>query len=216
MLGYSSLKAGVAFLPFSFGIVIAAAIASNLVTKVDPRWLAGGGTLLAAIGIWGFSRIPYNPAIDNLSVNATYVKDLLPWILIMSFGIGFVFVPITLTAVHGVKASESGIGSGVLNAMQQVGGSLGLAILSTVFVTALRSQTNEIGAAAAGAGQRVSPVQIYNVAFTHGATYAFTVGAIMILAASVITFAFMRVSHEELQTDGATDAITEDTPVPVV
>ncbi len=209
VMGYSSLKAGLAFLPFSFGIVVSATIASNLISRIDPRWLAGGGALLAAIGIWGFSRISYSSNLDNLGVNASYVRDLLPWILVMSFGMGFVFVPATLTAVHGVGERDSGIGSGVLNAMQQIGGSLGLAILSTVAVTALRNQSNEIGAAAQASGNQLNPqqqktfaTQVYNVAYTHGSTVAFTVGAGMILLGSIITFAFMRVSHEELGTDG--------------
>lgn len=211
VMGYSSLKAGLVFLPFSFGIVISAGIASNLASKVDPRWLAGFGSLVATVGIFGFSRIGYSADVANLGVNASYVSDLLPWIVIMSLGMGFVFVPITLTAVHGVDQRDSGIGSGVLNAMQQVGGSLGLAVLSTVAVTAMRNQTTEIVTAAKQSGAQLTSVadqasfrqQVYNVAFTHGSTVAFMVGAGMFLLASVITFAFMRVSHSELATDGA-------------
>ena len=92
VMGYSSLKAG------SRSCRSASASSSPRPSppawsaKVDPRWLAGGGALLAAIGIWGFSRIPYSTP-RQLAVNATYVKDLLPWILVMSFGMGFVFVP---------------------------------------------------------------------------------------------------------------------------
>jgi hypothetical protein len=122
-------------------------------------------------------------------------------------------VPITLTAVHGIDARDSGIGSGVLNAMQQVGGSLGLAILSTVAVTALRNQTTDIYAAAQRAGLQLTPVQqkvfaakAHDVAFTHGSTVAFMVGSAMILLACAIVFAFMRVSHQELATDGSETA----------
>ncbi len=209
-LGYSSLKAGLAFLPFSFGIVLSASIASNLVSRIDPRWLAGLGSLAAAVGIFGFSRIHYDSSLDNLGVSASYVQDLLPWILVMSIGMGFVFVPLTLTAVHGVGERDSGIGSGVLNAMQQIGGSLGLAVLSTVAVTSLRNKAGDITAAAAATGQgQPSPAEqksfaaeVYDVAFTYGSTVAFMVGAGMILLGSIIVFAFMRVSHEELQTDG--------------
>ncbi|MEJ7630175.1 MAG: MFS transporter [Nocardioidaceae bacterium] len=210
VLGYSSLRAGLAFLPFSFGIVVSAGIASNLINRIDPRWLAGGGALIASVGIWGFSRIGYDTA--TLAVDASYAKDLLPWILVMSFGMGFVFVPVTLTAVHGVGDRDSGIGSGVLNAMQQIGGALGLSVLSTVAVTALQNKAAEIVAAQPGGGnptpaqQKEFKQRLADVAFTHGSTVAFWVGALMILAGAVIVFAFMRVSHEELATDGVPGA----------
>jgi len=208
-MGYSPLRAGFAFLPFTFGIVASAGIASNLMARVDPRWLAGLGTVLAGVGLFGFSRIPYDDSVGNLSVTASYLPDLLPWILVMSFGMGFVFVPLTLTAVHGVSNDDSGIGSGVLNAMQQVGGALGLAILSTVAVQAATDKGEEIGAAAqAGAPANAPPPSeeqarafgeaVQNVAFAHGSTWAFVVGAFMIWAGAVITFLFMNVSHEDI------------------
>ncbi len=204
-LGYSSLEAGFAFLPFSAGIIISAGIASSLMSRVDPRWLAGGGATLAAIGIYGFSRLGYDAS--TLTVDATYAKDLLPWILVMSFGMGFVFVPLTLTAVHGVGERDSGIGSGVLNAMQQIGGSLGLAILSTVAVTATRTEADKIGTGLKNgtivpADSKDVSLQVVHVAFTHGSTIAFTVGAAMIALGAILVFAFMRVSHTELAMDG--------------
>jgi EmrB/QacA subfamily drug resistance transporter len=204
-MGYSSLKTGFAFLPFSLGIVVSAGIASSLVARVDPRWLAGVGTLLAGIGLFGFSRLPYSDNLANLGVHASYVSNLLPWILVMSIGMGFVFVPLTLTAVHGVSSDDSGIGSGVLNAMQQVGGSLGLATLSTVAVHATTSKANQIFASAqATAGHQATatpksfPATVANAAFAYGSTHAFIVGAAMIWIGSIITFVFMRVSHEEI------------------
>ncbi len=69
---------------------------------------------------------------DALGHTVNYWTDLMPFIVLMSFGMGLTFVPMTLTAVHHVRHQDSGIGSGVLNTMQQVGGALGLAILSTV------------------------------------------------------------------------------------
>ena len=129
-MGFSPLKTGVAFLPFSAGIVVAATISSKLVEKVDPRWLAGVGTAMAGAALFGFSRLPYDDSLASLSVDAHYATDILPFIVLMSLGMGLTFVPLTLTAVHGVGARDSGIGSGVLNTMQQVGGALGLATLS--------------------------------------------------------------------------------------
>jgi EmrB/QacA subfamily drug resistance transporter len=209
VLGYSSLRAGFAFLPFSAGIIVSAGIASNLASRVDPRWLAGVGASIATVGIFGFSRIAYHS--DTLTVDATYVKDLLPWILVMSFGMGFVFVPLTLTAVHGVGERDSGIGSGVLNAMQQIGGSLGLAILSTVAVTAAGNKTKEILASNPAANHN----GVAAIAFTHGSVRAFEVGTAMIGLAAIIVFSFMRVSHNDLATDGA-PTLPDDKPVEAI
>jgi EmrB/QacA subfamily drug resistance transporter len=220
-LGWSSLEAGFAFLPFTLGIVVSAGLASNLISRVDPRWLAGIGASLAAVGLFGFSLIDYSTDPQSLGVDATYAGDILPWILVMSFGMGMVFVPLTLTAVHGVSAQDSGIGSGVLNAMQQVGGSLGLAILSTVAVSATKDKAEEIGAAAQAAQAQLPPGapapteaqmqtfqdQLTNVAFAHGSTIAFLVGAAMIATGALITFGFLRVSHQELATDGAPEGV---------
>jgi EmrB/QacA subfamily drug resistance transporter len=212
VMGYSSLKAGFAFLPFSAGIIVSAGIASSLASRIDPRWLAGVGSAVATVGIFGFSRIAYHS--DTLTVTATYPKDLLPWILVMSLGMGFVFVPLTLTAVHGVGERDSGIGSGVLNAMQQIGGSLGLAILSTVAVTAAGNKTKEIFASNPEANHNA----VSAVAFTHGSVRAFEIGALMIGLGALIIFAFMRVSHSDLATDGAhvgaADGEPDATPEP--
>ena len=127
VLGYSPLKSGFAFLPFSVGIVVAAQIASALMTRVDPRWIAGPGALLAALGMWGFAQ---------LEVDSSYATGLLPWIIVLAVGMGLTFVPMTLTATAGVASEDSGVASAVLNTMQQVGGALGLATLSTVFANA--------------------------------------------------------------------------------
>jgi EmrB/QacA subfamily drug resistance transporter len=202
-MGYSAIKTGFAFLPFSFGIVASATLASNLMSRVDPKYLAGVGTLLSAVGLWGFSRLPYSSDPASLGVDASYLTDLLPWIVVFSFGMGMVFVPLTLTAVHGVGAEDSGIGSAVLNAMQQVGGALGLAALSTVAVNAATSKASDIGAAVQASGsQNGDPAQIMaaiaNVAFAHGATRAFVVGAVMVLIGSAIVWLFLNVRHEEI------------------
>ena len=122
VMGYSPIEAGVAFLPFCAGIVVAAGLASNLVNRIDPRFIGGVGTLMAAAGLFGFSRLPYDTTFPVEAVTGSYVSDLLPYILLMSLGMGVTFVPLTLTAVHHLRAEDSGIGSGVLNTMQQVGG----------------------------------------------------------------------------------------------
>jgi hypothetical protein len=129
---------------------------------------------------------------------------------------GLVFVPVTLTAVHHLRNEDSGIGSGVLNTMQQVGGALGLATLSTVathvFTTrgAELQKAGEAAAAAAGANApALTPDQIATMkmvtqqqVFTEGSTTAFLVGALLMLGASAVVWIFLNVKHQELATDG--------------
>ena len=166
VMGYSPLEAGVAFLPFCFGLVAAAGISSNLINRVDPRYLAGIGTLIAAAGLFGFSRLPYDVAAP---VQGHYWSDLFPFIVIMAFGMGMTFVPLTLTAVHHLRDEDTGIGSGVLNTMQQVGGALGLALLSTLAVQTITNRSEELGAEMAEPG-------VASQVFTEGATNAFLLG----------------------------------------
>ncbi|MEO7943536.1 MAG: MFS transporter, partial [Marmoricola sp.] len=213
--GYSPLQAGFAFLPFSAGIVVAAGLSSNLINRVDPRFLAGTGTLMAGTALFGFSRLPYDTTFPASDVTGSYVTDILPYIILMSLGMGFVFVPLTLTAVHHVRAEDSGIGSGVLNTMQQVGGALGLATLATV-ATHVWSGTGDRLAAAAEKAAAASPnaptpsaeklhamQQIaQHQVFTDGATTAFLWGTAMMLVASLVVWLFLDVKHAELATDG--------------
>ncbi|HEV7148275.1 MAG TPA: MFS transporter [Pedococcus sp.] len=202
VLGYSPLKSGFAFLPFSFGIVVAAQIASTLMTRVDPRWISGTGAFLAAVGMFGFSR---------LTVDSSYVSGLLPWIVVLAVGMGLTFVPMTLTAVSGVAQEDSGVASAVLNTMQQVGGALGLATLSTVFANSAKSRGIELGAALqakAHAGgmtaQQVAAAQhqIALQAQTYGSSHAYLVAGGMILVGVLITVFFLNVKHEALSTEG--------------
>ncbi|MEO5851664.1 MAG: MFS transporter [Nocardioides sp.] len=198
VMGYSPLKAGVAFLPFTVGIVVGAGLASNLVNRIDPRFISGVGTLLAAGALFGFSTLPYDTTFPATDVTGTYVTDILPFIVLMAVGMGLTFVPVTLTAVHHLRAAESGIGSGVLNTAQQVGGALGLAVLATVATQIFTDRTAEL---ARSGGDPRDPVALQQI-FTEGSTQAFLTGSILMLAASVVIWIFLDVKHEELATDG--------------
>ncbi len=213
VMGYSPLQAGFAFLPFSGGIVIAAGLSSTLISRIDPRWLAGTGTLMAATALFGFSRLPYDTKFPTSDVTGSYATDILPFIILMSLGMGMTFVPLTLTAVHHVRTEDSGIGSGVLNTMQQVGGALGLATLATVATHVWNGTGDRLAAAAdkaaAAGGQSLSAEQMEAMAtvaqhqvFTDGATTAFLFGTGMMLVASVVVWVFLDVKHAELATDG--------------
>jgi EmrB/QacA subfamily drug resistance transporter len=227
IVGYSPLNAGFAFLPFSFGIVIGAGLASNLVSRIDPRYLAGFGTLLASFSLFMFSRLSIDDSPgavvaalahgSTAGTDVNYWTSIFPWVITMSIGMGLTFVPLTLTAVHHVKAADSGIGSGVLNTMQQVGGALGLATLSTVSLHYVNNSVSDIGPGLAQAAQaaHIDPsmaipdssltfleAAAFQATFTDGATAAFLVGAVMMLGASLVVWIFLNVKHDELATDG--------------
>jgi MFS family permease len=208
VMGYSPLEAGVAFLPFTVGIVVGAGLASNLVSRINPRFISGVGTLIAAGALYGFSTLPYDTSFPPSDLTGSYLTDIMPFIIMMAFGMGLTFVPVTLTAVHHLRPEESGIGSGVLNTAQQVGGALGLAVLATVATQTFTDRGKEFAAAAAG-GPQLSPEQaeaFQQIAqqqiFTEGSTNAFLVGSILMLAASAVIWIFLDVKHEELATDG--------------
>ncbi len=236
VMGYSPIKAGFAFLPFSVAMIVSATTVSKLIQRVDPRYLAGVGSLLAASAMFGFSRLSVADGADDilaavttgqaLGADVNYWTQVLPYVVLMALGMGAVFVPLTLTAVHHVQAQDSGIGSGVLNTMQQVGGALGLAVLSTV---ASHYATPHGESIAAGVGQGVTEAVkanpglgeqlmqatdagsmqelvgrlVYLGSFPEGATHAFLVGAGMMLAASAVIWALLNVSHRELAEDAA-------------
>ena len=227
VVGYSSLRTGFAFLPFSFGIVIGAALSSNLINRIDPRYIAGSGTLLASFSLFMFSRISIDDspsavlaAVANggtAGADLNYWSSLFPFILTMAIGMGMTFVPLTLTAVHHVRTQDSGVGSGVLNTMQQVGGALGLASLSTVAVHFINGRADIVGgtigqgltasgidatATIPGTDQTFLSSAIFQATFTEGATHAFFVGSIMMLGASLVVWTLLNVKHEELATDG--------------
>jgi len=207
VLGYSSMRAGVAFLPFSVGIVVAAQLASALVSRVDPRWIGGTGALLGGAGMLWMSR---------LGVDSSYVTGLLGPMIVLSFGMGLAFVPLTLTAVAGVEKADTGVASAVLNTMQQIGGALGLATLSTVAASTAKSRATELGAqlqakvASGGLGKdQIAALKaaIQPDAFTHGAGAAYLVGSAIMLVAALIIYLALHIRHRDLAADNAGTAM---------
>lgn len=184
VMGYSPLKTGFAFLPFTVGMIAGATGSSKLIAKVDPKFITGVGTLLAGLALFMFHQMEAG--------SVSYWTDVMPWIVVMSLGMGLTFVPMTLVSLHGIPTQDAGSGSGVLNTMQQVGGALGLAVLSTVAAHFTLERATELGAA-----NPQTPI----LAFAHGATTAFLVGAFMIWTASAIVWLLLNVKHEELAAD---------------
>jgi len=123
VLGYSPIQTGVAYLPVTAGAAIAAGIASQVLTRTGTRPVAVAGALLAAGGVYYLSRVP---------VGGSYLTDLLPGLVVMSIGLGAVFVAVTTAANAGVPADKAGLAAALLNASQQLGGALGLAIFSAI------------------------------------------------------------------------------------
>jgi len=123
VLGYSQLKAGAAYLPLCAGVAVAAGICSQILSRTGTRPMIVVGALISAGGLYDLSRIP---------VHGSYLTDLLPGLMIVSFGLGAVFVAVATAANAGVPADRAGLAAALLNASQQVGGALGLAILSAI------------------------------------------------------------------------------------
>jgi EmrB/QacA subfamily drug resistance transporter len=130
VLGYSAIKAGLSYLPLAISIIVSAGIASQLVTRVGfKNVMAIGMVLIAAALVW-FSQI---------AVHGTFVSDILGPSLLAAVGLGFAFVTTTIAAVSGVDDREAGLASGLINTSQQVGGALGLALLSAVSTSVIGS-----------------------------------------------------------------------------
>jgi EmrB/QacA subfamily drug resistance transporter len=165
-LHYSALKTGFAYLPFSVGIVTGAAVASQLVTRLQPRFVMGFGLLLASAGMLMFTQV---------GVHTPYWTLIAPAEIIMSFGMGLVFVPVNNTALTGVSASDSGVASALINSTQQVGGSIGTALLNTVATTATVAYVRAHGTSSSAIANGT----------VHGYAVAFT------LAAAILAVAFV-------------------------
>ena len=129
VLGYSPLKAGLAWLALSVTALLTSLGGAKLVTTVGPRRPLVAGLAVTAAGIWLLARIP---------ADASYVRDLLPALVVSGIGIGLAFVTMSIGALEGVEERDSGLASGLVNATQQIGGALGVAVLSTIAVS--RSQ----------------------------------------------------------------------------
>jgi EmrB/QacA subfamily drug resistance transporter len=182
---YGALRAGFAFLPFTFGIVIGAVLSQQLIRRIGIRNVSTIGMIAGAAGLLYFTQ---------LTTHSSYLGGVFPSIVVMSIGMGMTFVPLTLLATTNVDAGDAGLASGVFNTSQQVGGALGLAILSTLAT----SRTTHL--LHGGVSQ--------SSALTRGYHVAFTVGAAMLLAAIAVLWAFLRRQDLE-QIDVA------ETPVPV-
>ena len=185
ILGYGPLKAGVAFVPFTLGIIIGAGASQALIRRIGIRIVVFTGITMGTAGLLYFARLP---------AHGSYVPDLLPTIAVVSIGMGMTFVPLTLLATTNVERADAGLASGLFNTSQQVGGALGLAILSTL---AASRTSNLLGGGGGG-----SSVAVRDSALTSGYHVAFAVGAGMLLAALVVLAVTIRKQDVELIDSG--------------
>jgi EmrB/QacA subfamily drug resistance transporter len=123
VLGFSRIQAGAAYIPTTLGVAIASGVASKLFVRTGTRPIIVAGALLGAAGVFWLSRIP---------VNGSYLSDLLPGLLIMSAGLGAVFVGVTTAAQAGVPPDKAGLAAALINTSTWLGGALGIAVFSAI------------------------------------------------------------------------------------
>jgi EmrB/QacA subfamily drug resistance transporter len=160
VLGDSAMRAGLSYLPLAFAIIFSAGAASQLVTRVGPKPVLVAGLTFTTVGLVLFTQV---------SAGGSFAGDVLVPSVIVAIGLGLSFVSLTITAMSGVTHHEAGLASGLLNTAQQVGGALGLAVLSSVAA----ARTSDV---LGSAGGRSSHAALTN-ALTEGFQRAFAVGA---------------------------------------
>ncbi|MFD9336567.1 MFS transporter [Streptomyces sp. NPDC060028] len=197
VLGFSPIRSGLGFLPTTVAIVGAAALSQRFLPRFGPKPFMITGSAITGVGL------------TFLRTDSSYVAGVLGPMLLFGFGMGLNFVTLTLTAVSGVATNEAGAASGLLNASQQVGGSLGLSILVTVFGTAARTEADrQVPAfmAQADPGQLAAfretgrlPDPWGDIVLTHGMSTAFTAAVAMAGVALVTALLVIRVRRSDLE-----------------
>jgi predicted MFS family arabinose efflux permease len=168
VLGFSPIKTGLSYLPLALTIILSAGVASQLVTRLGFKPVLMAGLAFVAVGLLWFAQV---------SVDGSFAADVLGPSLLAGAGLGFAFVPVTIGAVSGIESDDAGLASGLINASQQIGGALGLAVLATI----ANGRTDDVLAAAGG-----DPAALPG-ALTEGFQTAFLVGAGFALLGLLLT-----------------------------
>jgi hypothetical protein len=184
--GYSALRTGAAFLPFTAAMLVATAAATRLVPRVGARPLLAVGTVASAGGLYWLSRV---------TEHGTYAGGLLGPALIIGAGLGLLILPLSLVCLAGVAEADSGAASSLLNAGRQVGGSVGLAVLGTVAWTVIADTASAARGPAASTALRAAA---YQHALAAGFDRAFLVAAGIALLMLVVAIAAIRVRRADL------------------
>jgi ABC-type polysaccharide/polyol phosphate export permease len=172
-LGYSALKTGLAFLPMIALLMVASTMSSQFLTKrIGPRWIILAGMLLAATGLF---------VLTQLGVASAYDTHILPGLILVGAGIGLVFSSAPNQATSGLSTQDAGVGSAMVTAMQQLGGSTGASLLNTVAASATATYL----------ASRTSTAEVIVHATVHGYVIAFWWSAAIFVAGAVICGALL-------------------------
>jgi EmrB/QacA subfamily drug resistance transporter len=178
-LHYSPLKSGFAFLPYSLGVIVSAAVAAQLLPRLGPRVLMVTGMIMTAVGLI---------LLTQIGAHTGYPSLILPAEIVTSLGGGLGFVALSSTALIGVADADAGVASGLVNTTQQVGGSLGIALLNTLAATATANYLTSHGATSAA----------HAAAIVHGYTMAFALSAGLLGAGAVAALLLVRANRRDL------------------
>ncbi|MCW2789494.1 MAG: transporter [Aeromicrobium sp.] len=185
-LGYSPLKSGFAFLPFSIGIILGAGVVSQLLPRIGPKPIMVPGLVSASIGML---------LLTQVTADTSYWTHVLPAIVLMSLGMAAVFVPASSTALIGVGSHDAGVASALLNTSQQVGGSLGTALLNTLYAGAVTAYlTDNLRGGA-------DPKAVQADAFVHGYHVAFFWGAMLLIAALLTAIVLITAKKDDVPSE---------------
>ena len=182
-LGYSPLKSGFAFLPFSGGIIVSAGIVAQLLPRVGPKPLMVPGMVMAVVGML---------LLTQITAETAYWSHVLPAMVLMSVGLAGVFIPASSTALFGVGHHDAGVASAVLNTSQQVGGSLGLALLNTLYAGAVTSYVAD------NLRNPADTERVTALAFVHGYQVAFFWGAVLLFLALLVAVFLITAKKEDV------------------
>ena len=186
VLGYSALRSGFAFLPFSGGIIVGAGIISQLLPRIGPKPLILAGLSSAILGmLW----------LTQIDLDSSYASHVLPAQILISVGMAGVFVPASSTALIGIDPRDAGVGSALLNTTQQVGGSLGTALLNTVYASAV---TGYLAANLDPTNPADRIVQLESL--LHGYQVAYVWGAAMLVGALIAAALLINAKKDDLPT----------------
>lgn len=186
LLHYTPTETGIANVPFTIVVIIVAALLSSRITKINPKPFLVAAPILVAGGLLYLSRLP---------LQSNYWTDLLPGMVVMAAGMAVAFVLVTVTATSGVSHKESGLVSGLLNTAQQIGGAIGLAVLSVISTQATKDQM---------VGAHGNPAELPQ-ALVHGFQQGFRAAVVFAVLAAVVALIVLKAKKPDNTRDEATE-----------
>lgn len=204
VMGYTALKSGFAFLPMVGGMVIGSTqIGARLMLRVPPRWLMGPGFLVASVGML---------ILTQITTHSAYTAVVLPGLILMGLGMGTAFMPAMSLSTHGVEPRDAGVASAMVNTSQQVGGSIGTALLNTIAASATTVWVTGHAASAGTLGKK----EFINQAAVHGYSMAIWWAFGILVLAAAISMIMINTGHQGGPAVSSKDGSIEDLSVPVL